>query len=183
VAAGPDGEAADASRAASLSGSAKQRAEHVMLVDLCRNDVGRVCRPGTLSVDSMMRAEPFGYVHHLVSTVSGRTEAGVDVWDVVKATFPAGTMTGAPKIRAMELIEEIEREPRGLYAGAVGLVDVRGFAVFALCIRTAVHHRGVYSIQASAGVVADSDPREEWQETNTKLSAAYWALTGEELTA
>jgi anthranilate synthase component 1 len=183
VAAGPDGEAADASRAASLSGSAKQRAEHVMLVDLCRNDVGRVCRPGTLGVDSMMRAEPFGYVHHLVSTVSGRTEAGVDVWDVVQATFPAGTMTGAPKIRAMELIEEIEREPRGLYAGAVGLVDVRGFAVFALCIRTAVHHRGVYSVQASAGVVADSDPREEWQETLTKLSAAYWALTGEELTA
>ncbi|MFD9128875.1 anthranilate synthase component I family protein [Kitasatospora sp. NPDC059571] len=179
VAAGADGR----DPSAELSGSAKQRAEHVMLVDLCRNDVGRVCRPGTLSVDSMMRPEPFGYVHHLVSTVSGRLEAGLDLWDVVRATFPAGTMTGAPKIRAMELIEEIEREPRGLYAGAVGLVDVRGFAVFALCIRTAVHHRGVYSIQASAGVVADSDPYEEWRETLTKMSAAYWALTGEELTA
>ncbi|MER5865533.1 anthranilate synthase component I family protein [Kitasatospora sp. NPDC002040] len=183
VAARPDGdEAADARQVAELSDSAKQRAEHVMLVDLCRNDIGRVCRPGTLSVDSMMRAEPFGYVHHLVSTVSGELEPGLDLWDVVRATFPAGTMTGAPKIRAMELIEEIEREPRGLYAGAVGLFDVRGFALFALCIRTAVHHEGVFSIQASAGVVADSEPAEEWAETLTKLSALHWALTGTELT-
>lgn len=166
---------------ADLRDNAKQQAEHVMLVDLCRNDIGRVCRPGTLTVDSFMRAEPFGYVNHLVSTVSGRLQDEIDIWDVVRATFPAGTMTGAPKIRAMELIHGIENAPRGLYAGAVGLIDLRGHAVLALCIRTAVHHEGRFSIQASAGVVADSTPAQEWDETLAKLSATYWALTGQEI--
>lgn len=175
--------AEDARRVAALRASAKERAEHVMLVDLCRNDIGRVCVPDTLSVDTMMEVEPFAYVHHLVSTVSGRVRDGVDIWTSLRATFPAGTMTGAPKLRAMEIINTLEEEPRGIYAGALGLVDVRGFAVLALCIRTAVHDGFRYSTQASAGVVADSEPAAEWRETLAKLSAAHWALTGEELLA
>ncbi|MCH0540397.1 anthranilate synthase component I family protein [Streptomyces sp. MUM 203J] len=176
----------DARRVAELRASAKEQAEHVMLVDLCRNDIGRVCEPGTLSVDTMMEVEPFAYVHHLVSTVSGTVSGrggdGPDVWDSIRATFPAGTMTGAPKVRAMEIINDIEDDPRGIYAGALGLVDVRGYAVLALCIRTAVHDgHGRFTTQASAGVVADSEPAGEWRETLAKMSAAYWALTGEEL--
>ncbi|WP_093799789.1 anthranilate synthase component I family protein [Streptomyces sp. Wb2n-11] len=171
----------DGHRVAELRASAKEQAEHVMLVDLCRNDIGRVSVPGTLSVDTMMEVEPFAYVHHLVSTVSGRVREGTDVWTAICATFPAGTMTGAPKLRAMEIIDDIEDHPRGIYAGALGLVDVRGFAVLALCIRTAVHDGDRYSTQASAGMVADSDPRAEWRETLAKMSATYWALTGEEL--
>jgi anthranilate synthase component 1 len=171
----------NARRVAQLRASAKERAEHVMLVDLCRNDIGRVCVPGTLAVETMLEAEPFAYVHHLVSTVVGELEDGVGVWEAVRATFPAGTMTGAPKVRAIEIINEIEDDPRGIYAGALGLVDVRGYAVLALCIRTAVHDGRTYSTQASAGVVADSVPAAEWRETLAKLGATYWALTGEEL--
>ncbi|MFE9532666.1 anthranilate synthase component I family protein [Streptomyces sp. NPDC006691] len=173
--------AEDARRVAELRDSAKEQAEHIMLVDLCRNDIGRVCEPGTLSVDTMMEVEPFAYVHHLVSTVSGRLRRGTDVWAAIRATFPAGTMTGAPKLRAMEIIDGLEEHPRGIYAGALGLVDVRGFAVLALCIRTAVHDGVRYSTQASAGMVADSEPAAEWRETLAKMSATYWALTGEEL--
>jgi anthranilate synthase component 1 len=175
--------AEDARRVAELRASAKEQAEHVMLVDLCRNDIGRVCVPDTLRVDTMMEVEPFAYVHHLVSTVSGRVRDGVDIWASICATFPAGTMTGAPKLRAMEIINDLEEEPRGIYAGALGLVDVRGFAVLALCIRTVVHDGTRYSTQASAGIVADSEPAAEWRETLAKMSAAYWALTGEELLA
>ncbi|WP_337192058.1 anthranilate synthase component I family protein [Streptomyces sp. HUCO-GS316] len=173
--------AEDARRVAGLRASAKEQAEHVMLVDLCRNDIGRVCVPGTLDVTSMMEVEPFAYVHHLVSTVTGRITAATDIWSAVCATFPAGTMTGAPKLRAMEIINDIEDDTRGIYAGALGVVDVRGFAMLALCIRTAVHDGRRYSTQASAGVVADSTPAGEWRETLAKMSATYWALTGEEL--
>ncbi|MGC4878637.1 anthranilate synthase component I family protein [Micromonospora sp. DT43] len=171
----------DRRRVAELAASEKERAEHVMLVDLCRNDIGRVCVPGTLSVDAMFDVEPFAYVHHLVSTVSGQLADDADVWAAICATFPAGTMTGAPKLRAMEIIDGLEDEPRGVYAGAVGLVDVRGYAVLALCIRTAVHDGRRYRTQASAGVVADSTPGDEWRETLAKMSATYWALTGAEL--
>jgi anthranilate synthase component 1 len=173
--------AEDARRVAELRSSVKEQAEHVMLVDLCRNDIGRVCVPGTLDVTSMMEVEPFAYVHHLVSTVTGRITAATDVWSAVCATFPAGTMTGAPKLRAMEIINDIEDDTRGIYAGALGVVDVRGFAMLALCIRTAVHDGERYSTQASAGIVADSTPAGEWRETLAKMSATYWALTGEEL--
>ncbi|WP_422739723.1 anthranilate synthase component I family protein [Micromonospora sp. WMMD729] len=172
---------ADRRRVAALATSEKERAEHVMLVDLCRNDIGRVCVPGTLSVDSMFDVEPFAYVHHLVSTVSGQLADDADVWAAICATFPAGTMTGAPKLRAMEIIDGLEDEPRGVYAGAVGLVDVRGYAVLALCIRTAVHDGRHYRTQASAGVVADSVPGDEWRETLAKMNPTYWALTGGEL--
>ncbi|MBT2510076.1 anthranilate synthase component I family protein [Streptomyces sp. ISL-98] len=175
--------AEDARRVEALRASEKERAEHVMLVDLCRNDVARVTRPGTLSVDSMMSVEAFSHVHHLVSTVGGELAEGEDVWSALRAVFPAGTMTGAPKLRAMELIDEIERQPRGAYAGAIGLIDVRGFAVLALCIRTAVHEGDTYALQASAGIVADSSADGEWCETLIKMSAVYGAVTGEELTA
>ncbi|MER7054548.1 MULTISPECIES: anthranilate synthase component I family protein [unclassified Streptomyces] len=178
--------AEDARRAAALRADAKERAEHIMLVDLCRNDVARVSVPGTLAVERMMAVERFAHVHHLVSTVRGELAEGADVWSALRATFPAGTMTGAPKIRAMELILEIEDRPRGAYAGALGLIDVRGqAATFALCIRTAVHDPATrtYTLQASAGVVADSTADGEWRETLIKMGAVYTALTGEGLTA
>ncbi|MEU1466655.1 anthranilate synthase component I family protein [Streptomyces sp. NPDC005761] len=178
--------AEDARRVATLQADEKERAEHIMLVDLCRNDVARVSVPGTLAVEQMMAVEHFAQVHHLVSTVSGELADGADVWSALRATFPAGTMTGAPKVRAMELIQEIEGRPRGAYAGALGLIDVRGHAAtLALCIRTAVHDpdTGTYALQASAGVVADSSADGEWRETLIKMSAVYSALTGEVLTA
>ncbi|MEU8927058.1 anthranilate synthase component I family protein [Kitasatospora sp. NPDC048545] len=161
-----------------MRASSKEQAEHIMLVDLCRNDIGRVCRPGTLPVDRLMAVETFSHVFHLVSTVTGGLETGVTVWDAVRATFPAGTMSGAPKIRAMEIIAGLEREPRGSYAGAVGLVDVRGWSEFALCIRTISFDGGTYSTQSSAGIVAESRPEAEWDETLAKMAAAHWALTG-----
>ncbi|MGC5398437.1 anthranilate synthase component I family protein [Streptomyces sp. DT20] len=178
--------AEDARRVAALHADEKERAEHIMLVDLCRNDVARVSVPGTLAVERMMVVEHFAQVHHLVSTVSGQLADGADVFSALRATFPAGTMTGAPKVRAMELIQEIEGRPRGAYAGALGLIDVRGqAATLALCIRTAVHDpvTGSYALQASAGVVADSTADGEWRETLIKMSAVYAALTGEGLTA
>ncbi|MCZ0987171.1 anthranilate synthase component I family protein [Streptomyces diastatochromogenes] len=163
------------------AGQREERAEHVMLVDLCRNDIGRVSRPGTLAVERLMTVETYSHVFHLVSSVEGRLAPGEDTWSALRATFPAGTVTGAPKIRAMEIIEELESEPRRMYAGAVGLVDVRGWSRLALCIRTVAHDGTTYSTQACAGIVADSDPHAEWRETLHKMGAAYWALTGEEL--
>ncbi|WP_370147539.1 anthranilate synthase component I family protein [Streptacidiphilus sp. EB129] len=171
----------DRPRVEVLRASEKERAEHIMLVDLCRNDIGRVCLPGTLATERLMSVETFSHVFHLVSTVRGTAAPTEDVWSVLRATFPAGTVTGAPKIRAMELIQELEPQPRGMYAGAVGLVDSRGWSMLALCIRTVVHDGAGYSTQSCAGVVADSDPRAEWRETLHKMGAAYWALTGEEL--
>nr|ATU31819.1 anthranilate synthase [Streptomyces sp. KCB13F003] len=170
-------------RVKEMLASTKEQAEHVMLVDLCRNDVGRVCRPGSLAVDDLMTVEAYSHVFHMVSTVTGRLEPGADVWRSLCATFPAGTMTGAPKLRAMEIIDGLERERRGMYAGAVGLIDVRGWSELALCIRTVVRdgRTGTYSTQSSAGIVAESTPEAEWNETLAKMGAAYWALTGEEL--
>lgn len=176
-------------RVEELVSSVKEQAEHIMLVDLSRNDVSRVCRPGSLAVDALMAVEEFSHVFHLVSTVSGQLTAQADVWDTLRATFPAGTVTGAPKIRAMQIIDETERERRGMYAGAVGLLDVRGWSELALCIRTIVHRRSPepdgdvhhYSTQSCAGVVALSEPKREWDETLAKMSATYWAVTGNEL--
>ncbi|GGV88046.1 hypothetical protein GCM10015535_38470 [Streptomyces gelaticus] len=175
--------AVDEPRVARLVADEKERAEHVMLVDLCRNDIGRVCLPGTLEARELMTVETYSHVFHLVSTVEGTLAPEDDTWSVLRATFPAGTVTGAPKIRAMEIIEELESEPRGMYAGAVGLVDLRGWSQLALCIRTIVHNgrSGTYSTQSCAGIVADSSPGAEWRETLHKMGAAYWALTGEEL--
>ncbi|MFC9030702.1 anthranilate synthase component I family protein [Streptomyces arboris] len=177
---GPDDEG-NRRRIKEMRESTKEQAEHIMLVDLCRNDIGRVSRPSTRPVDELMTVETFSHVFHLVSTVSGRLRSGASPLDAVRATFPAGTMTGAPKLRAMEIIDGLEQEPRGSYAGAVGLMDVRGWTELALCIRTIVHDGTVYSTQSSAGMVAQSRPADEWQETLAKMGAAHWALTGEEL--
>ncbi|QES47512.1 2-amino-4-deoxychorismate synthase [Streptomyces venezuelae] len=178
---GPD-EEENQRRIKEMRESSKEQAEHIMLVDLCRNDLGRVSRPSTRPVERLMSVETFSHVFHLVSTVTGQLEEGVGIWDAVRAAFPAGTMTGAPKIRAMEIIDELEAEPRGSYAGAVGLLDARGaWSELALCIRTVGYDGTTYATQSSAGMVAQSEPEAEWRETLAKMGAAYWALTGEEL--
>jgi anthranilate synthase component 1 len=159
----------------------KETAEHRMLVDLCRNDIGRVCAGGTLTVPVDRLVTRYSHVLHLVSAVEGDLDSGHDAVDVLTAAFPAGTMTGAPKIRAMEIIEELETSRRGLYAGAVGLMRRDGSLNTALCIRSVVTRDGEFHIRASAGVVADSEPEREWAETVAKLGATYWAVTGEEL--
>jgi anthranilate/para-aminobenzoate synthase component I len=171
----------DAMLAARLRDDPKERAEHLMLVDLARNDVSRVVDPATLMVDEYMVAEKYSHLIHLVSNVAGRMRPDVDAYDVLAAGFPAGTMTGAPKIRAMEIIEELETARRGVYAGTIGQIGFGGYVNTALCIRTAVHTPGRYLMQASAGIVADSVPEREWVETLTKLGATFWAVTGEEL--
>ncbi|MFF9785268.1 anthranilate synthase component 1 [Streptomyces sp. SceaMP-e96] len=177
---GPD-EAGNRQRVREMRESTKEQAEHIMLVDLCRNDVGRVSRPSTQPVERLMTVETYSHVFHLVSSVTGRLEPDVDIWQAMRATFPAGTMTGAPKVRAMEIIDGLEQEARGAYAGAVGLVDVRGWSELALCIRTIEYDGSTYATQSSAGMVAQSDPAAEWRETLAKMGAAFWALTGEEL--
>jgi len=171
----------DARRIKELQGDEKERAEHVMLVDLCRNDLGRVARARTVVVDEMVVVENFSHVFHLVSNVRARLADGVDAYDLVRATFPAGTMTGAPKIRAMEIIEETETSRRGFYAGAFGLMDFGGYVNLGLAIRTLFHRGDTWVTRASAGIVADSKPEAEWRETLSKMSAAYWAVTGQEL--
>ncbi|MFD6183024.1 anthranilate synthase component I family protein [Streptomyces goshikiensis] len=174
---GTDDEAA----AKQLSSDPKEIAEHTMLVDLCRNDIGRIALADSLELPDEFVVERYSHVLHLVSTVVGRLDPQKDAFDAIAALFPAGTMTGTPKIRAMEIIESIENSRRGLYAGALGLIDVGGYTNLALCIRTLFHHDGTYRTRASAGIVADSDPANEWRETLAKMSAAHWAVTGKEL--
>ncbi len=173
--------AVDRERSDALLADPKEVAEHIMLVDLCRNDIGRICEPGTLDVDVLMEPEVYSHVIHMVSNVTGTKRPRHDPYDVIAATFPAGTMTGTPKIRAMEIIEELETARRGIYAGAVGMIDFAGFTNLALCIRSTLHADGAYRIRASAGVVADSVPEKEWRETLAKMAGSYWAITGEEI--
>lgn len=165
----------------SMMRSEKERAEHVMLIDLCRNDIGRVCQPGSLDVDELMMVEEYSHLYHMVSNVRGLLRNGHDAYDVIKASFPAGTMTGAPKVRAMQIIESMEKNRRGIYAGAVGLIGFDGSVNTALCIRSSVYKDGTYYLRASAGVVADSEPEKEWMETFYKMSSVYRAVTGEEM--
>jgi anthranilate synthase component 1 len=154
----------------------KERAEHVMLVDLARNDLGRVCVPGTVEVPDFMRIEHYSHVMHLVSTVSGEVARGRDALDVFDATFPAGTVSGAPKPSAMSIIETLEPTRRALYAGTVGYVDAGGDMDMAIAIRTAVLHQGRAYVQAGAGIVADSDPATEEAETRHKARAVLTAI-------
>src|SRR4051812_359027 len=154
----------------------KERAEHVMLVDLARNDLGRVCVPGSVEVPDFMRVEHYSHVMHLVSTVSGEVDAEYDALDVFDATFPAGTVSGAPKPRAMEIIESLEPTRRALYAGTVGYVDASGDMDMAIAIRTAVLHQGRAYVQAGAGIVADSDAATEEAETRHKARAVLSAI-------
>lgn len=166
----------DARLTEELLADPKERAEHVMLVDLARNDLGRVCEPGTVEVADFMRVERYSHVMHLVSTVAGRLAEGRDALDVFDATFPAGTVSGAPKPRAMEVIESLEPTRRALYAGTVGYVDASGDMDMAIAIRTAVLHEGTAHVQAGAGVVADSDPDAEEAETRHKARAVLSAI-------
>jgi anthranilate synthase component 1 len=155
----------------------KERAEHIMLVDLGRNDVGRVSQVGSVRVTEKMLIERYSHVMHIVSNVIGDLQAGMDAVDVLRATFPAGTVSGAPKIRAMEIIEQLEPTRRGIYSGAVGYIGWNGNMDTAIAIRTAVIKDGKLHIQAGAGIVADSVPRNEWNETLNKARAIFRAVT------
>lgn len=146
-----------------------------MLVDLGRNDVGRVAEVGSVAVTDQMTIERYSHVMHLVSHVTGRLKAGLDAFDVLRATFPAGTLTGAPKVRAMEIIDELEPVKRGLYAGAVGYMGWNGNMDMAIAIRTAVVCHGRLYLQVGAGIVADSVPEAEWEETMNKARAMFRA--------
>jgi anthranilate synthase component 1 len=154
----------------------KERAEHLMLIDLGRNDVGRVAQTGTVHVTDQMVIERYSHVMHIVSNVDGRLKPGLTAIDVLKATFPAGTVAGAPKIRAMEIIDELEPVKRGIYAGAVGYIGWNGNMDTAIAIRTAVIKDGMLHIQAGAGIVYDSVPRREWEETMNKGRAIFRAV-------
>jgi anthranilate synthase component I len=166
----------DALMAEELMADPKERAEHVMLVDLGRNDLGRVCKTGTVEVSELMVIERYSHVMHIVSNVRGELTDGRDAFDLVRATFPAGTLSGAPKIRAMEIIDELEPVRRGVYGGAVGYVSFSGNMDLAIAIRTLVVKDGKVHLQAGAGIVADSDPATEWLETVNKAMAVRKAI-------
>ena len=158
----------------------KERAEHVMLVDLARNDLGRVCEYGTVEVEELMTVERYSHVMHMVSAVSGALRSDVGPVDVLRATFPHGTVTGAPKVRAMEIIDEIEPVARGPYAGAVGYIDFSGNVDTAIALRTMIVSGDTAWVQAGAGVVADSDPTAEYRECLNKAAAVLAAIAGAE---
>ncbi len=158
----------------------KERAEHLMLVDLGRNDLGRVCVPGTVRVEDYSHIERYSHVMHLVSTVTGLLAEGRTALDAVTACFPAGTLSGAPKVRAMELIEEVEKTRRGLYGGVVGYLDFAGNADFAIAIRTALMRAGTAYVQAGGGVVADSNGPYEYTESANKAKAVLSAIAAAE---
>jgi anthranilate synthase component 1 len=154
----------------------KERAEHLMLVDLGRNDLGRVSRFGSVTVPEFMQVERYSHVMHIESSVVGELAPGRDALDALVAAFPAGTLSGAPKIRAMEIIDELEPARRGLYGGALGYLDLRGNLDFCIAIRTIVLAAGRATVQAGAGIVADSDPPTEQRETEAKAGALFAAL-------
>jgi anthranilate synthase component 1 len=159
-----------------LKRNEKERAEHVMLVDLGRNDLGRVCEYGSVRVPQYMALERYSHVMHLVSTVDGRLAEDCDHLDALVATFPAGTVSGAPKIRAMQILSELEPTRREIYAGAIGYLDFAGNLDFCIAIRTITIRNGRAHIQAGAGIVADSNPAAEYEETRDKARAMLQAL-------
>jgi anthranilate synthase component I len=169
--------AEDAALEAELLADPKERAEHVMLVDLGRNDLGRVCRPGTVEVVEFMEVRRYSHIMHLESTVTGTIAEDRSALDVLLAAFPAGTLSGAPKVRAMEIIDDLEVSRRGLYGGVVGYLDFAGNADAAIAIRTAVLRDGVAYVQAGGGIVADSDPPTEDTETRNKAAAVVRAIS------
>jgi anthranilate synthase component I len=171
---------ADAALAAELLADPKERSEHVMLVDLARNDLGRVCKPGTVDVPEFGTVERYSHVMHIVSTVVGELADDRSAFDVLAATFPAGTLSGAPKVRAMELIEELEPTRRGIYGGVVGYFGFGGDMDTAIAIRTAVISNGMAYVQAGGGIVADSDPVAEETETRNKAAAVLAAIAAAE---
>ncbi|NOJ27476.1 MAG: anthranilate synthase component I [Nitrososphaera sp.] len=154
----------------------KELAEHTMLVDLARNDIGRVCKFGTVKVDELMTVKRFSHVQHIVSHVTGRLQEKSDSFDALRAVFPAGTVSGAPKVRAMEIIDELEPDLRGPYAGAIGYFSFNGSCDFAITIRSLFVSKNDAYIQSGAGIVMDSDPEREWDETEHKAGAMITAL-------
>jgi anthranilate synthase component 1 len=169
-------ESADLRNEKEMLASEKERAEHIMLVDLGRNDLGRVCEYGTVKVDKLMTVERYSHVMHLVSSLRGRLRQDVDCFDALMACFPAGTVSGAPKVRAMEIIEELERTRRGIYSGGVLYLDFAGNLDSCIALRTMVIKNGVAYIQAGAGIVADSSPAKEYEESANKAGALLKAL-------
>jgi anthranilate synthase component 1 len=153
----------------------KERAEHVMLIDLARNDIGRIAEIGSVKVTDQMVIEKYSHVMHIVSNVEGKLKPGMGPIDVLRATFPAGTLSGAPKIRAMEIIDELEPTKRGIYGGACGYISFVGDLDLAIAIRTGIVKDGMLYVQAAAGVVADSVPESEWKETENKARAVLRA--------
>jgi anthranilate synthase component 1 len=168
--------AADDALATELQLDEKERAEHIMLVDLGRNDVGRVAAPGTVRVPQLMGIERYSHVMHLVSHVEGELDAGLTGLDALRACFPAGTVSGAPKVRAMEIIAELETDRRGPYAGAAGYVDFAGGMDTAIALRTMVVKDGIASMQAGGGIVADSTPAGEYAESHHKMRGPLRAI-------
>ena len=166
----------DIELADSLLSDEKERAEHLMLVDLARNDLLKVCNPKSVNVTEFMKIHKFSHIQHLVSTVEGNLNAGSSVVDVFRATFPAGTLSGAPKPRALEIIDDLESENRGLFGGVVGYFDFAGNADLAIAIRTALMRDGVAHVQAGAGIVLDSDPVSEFNETKSKAAVILHAI-------
>ena len=161
----------DIALAADLLADPKELSEHVMLMDLGRNDIGRVAQTGTVTVTEKMQIENYSHVMHIVSNVEGKLKPELTAIDVLRATFPAGTVSGAPKVRAMEIIDELEISKRGVYAGAVGYLGFNGDMDLAIAIRTGVIKDGQLHVQAGAGIVADSIPQNEWIETENKAKA------------
>jgi anthranilate synthase component 1 len=166
----------DEALAAELLGDPKEIAEHLMLIDLGRNDVGRIAEAGTVALTERMVIERYSHVMHIVSNVTGTVREGLSAMDALRAALPAGTLSGAPKVRAMEIIDSLEPVKRGIYGGAVGYLSWAGDMDTAIAIRTAVIKGGQVHVQAGAGVVADSIPRLEWEETINKARAMFRAV-------
>jgi anthranilate synthase component 1 len=171
-----DDAATDESLSAELFANAKERAEHVMLIDLERNDLGRICEPGSVVVDEMMVLESYAHVHHIVSNVSGRLRQGVTPGQAVAAVFPGGTITGCPKVRCMEIISELEQGPRGAYTGSFGYLNRDGSLDLNILIRTIVRTRDGVTFRAGSGIVADSDADAELHETRAKAEGMLRAI-------
>jgi anthranilate synthase component 1 len=169
-------QAEDNRLAEELLADEKERAEHLMLVDLGRNDLGRVCEYGSVEVEEFMTVERYSHVMHLVSSVRGTLRQGIGPAELVRSCFPAGTVSGAPKVRAMEIIAELEPTARGPYAGAIGYFSAQGDLDLAIAIRTIVIKAGLAHVQAGAGVVFDSDPAKEYEECANKARASLRAI-------
>jgi len=168
--------AEDLAHEESLMKDPKELAEHLMLIDLGRNDVGRIAKTGSVDVTDKFSIERYSHVMHIVSNVVGKLKSDMSPMDVLRATFPAGTLSGAPKVRALEILQELEPVKRGVYSGAVGYLSWNGNMDTAIAIRTAVIKDCVLSVQAGAGIVYDSDPESEWQETHAKARAIFRAV-------
>jgi anthranilate synthase component 1 len=169
-------EAEDKKLEAELLADPKERAEHIMLVDLHRNDIGRVAKIGSVVVSDMMMVERYSHVMHITTNVTGELSEGMTAMDALRVSLPVGTVSGAPKIRAMQIIDEVEPTRRGPYGGAVGYLDLTGNMDMCIALRTIVWQNGVYDVQAGAGVVADSVPASEYEETMNKAKALLKAV-------